>query len=103
MVILNDWLSEMTMSRLEETLTVTEFKARCLELFDRLTQRQLSKVTVTRRGKPVAVVSPVSPAEAEARAVHGSMAGMALLSPGVDLTRPVFDERLDADEGILHR
>ena len=91
------------MSRLEEILTVTEFKARCLELFDRLNRRQLSKVTVTRRGRPVAVVSPVSTAETEARAVHGSMAGMALLSPGVDLTRPVLDERLDADDGILHR
>jgi prevent-host-death family protein len=103
MVILDDWSLEMAMSRSEETLTVTEFKARCLELFDRLNQRQLSKVTVTRRGRPVAVVSPVSPPEAEAKAVHGSMAGMALLSPGVDLTKPVFDERLDADEGILHR
>ena len=87
----------------EETLTVTEFKARCLELFDRLNGRRLSKVTVTRRGKPVAVVTPVPTAEAEARSVHGSMAGMALLSPGLDLTKPVFDEKLDANEGILHR
>jgi prevent-host-death family protein len=103
MVILYDWSLEMTMKSVEETVTVTEFKARCLELFDRLNERKLSKVTVTRRGRPVAVVSPISPAEAEARAVHGSMAGMVLLSPGVDLTQPVFDERLDADEGILHR
>lgn len=87
----------------EETLTVTEFKARCLDLFDRLNARRLDRVTVTRRGKPVAVVSPVSTAEAEARAVHGSMAGMANLDPGVDLTGPVFDEEFDSAGGILHR
>lgn len=91
------------MIRSEETLTVTEFKARCLELFDRLNGRRLSKVTVTRRGKPVAVVMPVCTAEAEARSVHGSMSGMAILSPGVDLTEPVFDEEFDSDSGILHR
>jgi prevent-host-death family protein len=87
----------------EETLTVTEFKARCLELFDRLNGRRLSKVTVTRRGKPVAVVTPISTPEAEARAVHGSMAGMVKVAQDVDLTKPVFEEDLDAAAGILHR
>ena len=87
----------------EEILTVTEFKARCLELFDRLNARRLHKVTVTRRGKPVAVVTPVSTAEAEARAVHGSMAGMVSVRDDIDLTRPVFDEEFDAAGGILHR
>ena len=91
------------MSTTEETLTVTEFKARCLELFDRLNGRRLSKVTVTRRGKPVAVVTPVSTLETEARAVHGSMAGMVTVAPDVDLTKPVLDEEFDAAAGSLHR
>jgi antitoxin (DNA-binding transcriptional repressor) of toxin-antitoxin stability system len=103
MVMIDDQSSEMTMPSTEETLTVTQFKARCLELFDRLNSRRLDKVTVTRRGRPVALVTPVSTAEAEARAVHGSMAGMVSLAPGVDLTRPVFDEEFDAAGVILHR
>jgi prevent-host-death family protein len=101
--MLDDWSLEMTMSAAEETLTVTQFKARCLELFDRLNARRLDKVTVTRRGKPVAVVTPVSSAEVEARAVHGSMAGMVSVAPGVDLTLPAFDDEFDASAGILHR
>ena len=91
------------MSATEEVLSVTEFKARCLELFDRLNARRLQKVTVTRRGRPVAVVTPVSTGETEARAVHGSMAGMVSVPAGMDLTKPVFDGDFDAAGGVLHR
>jgi prevent-host-death family protein len=91
------------MSAREETLTVTEFKAKCLELFDRLHEKGLQKITVTRRGKPVAVVLPPSAKEAEARAVHGSMAGMVIIPPDFDLTLPALDDKLDAAKGVLHR
>jgi antitoxin (DNA-binding transcriptional repressor) of toxin-antitoxin stability system len=93
----------MVMSAPEEVLTVTEFKARCLEFFDRLSSHRLQKVTVTRRGKPVAVVSPPATQEADLRALHGSMAGSVIIPPGFDLTAPVFDGELDAEKGILHR
>ncbi len=83
-----------------QVITVTDFKAHCLELFDRLTRGSLDHIEVTRRGKLVAIVTSPPPQEAEARKVHGSMAGMALVAPGVDLTRPIFDEDLEAADGL---
>ncbi len=88
---------------MEETLSVSEFKAKCLDLFDRLSKNRLHKVTVTRHGKPVAVVTAPMAREAEARAVHGSMAGMVVLPAGFDLTASAIDEEFDAARGILHR
>jgi prevent-host-death family protein len=38
-------------------VNATEFKAKCLALLDEVEQGE--SITVTRRGKPVAVVSPV--------------------------------------------
>ena len=100
MVMLNDQSLEMTMKA--QILTVTDFKARCLELFDRLTNGSLDCIEVTRRGKIVAVVRSPAPKEEEARSAHGCMAGMAIVAHGIDLTAPVLDEPLDAANG-LHR
>lgn len=83
-----------------QTLTVTDFKAHCLELFDRLTKGTLDCIEVTRRGKVVAIVKAPEPKEVEAHAVHGCMAGMALVAPGVDLTQPIFDDELEAAAGL---
>lgn len=83
-----------------QTLSVTDFKARCLELFDRLTKGTLDCIEITRRGKIVAIVKPPAAPESEAKAVHGCMKGMALVAPDVDLTQPVFDESLDAAQGL---
>lgn len=86
------------------TLSVTDFKARCLELFDRLQDGRLDRVDVTRRGKLVAVVeSPARHDEAEARSIHGSMAAMTIIPDDFDLTAPVFEGSIDAEEGIIHR
>lgn len=88
---------------MDNTFTVTEFKAKCLEIFDRLSDRRLTKVTVTRRGKAVAVVVPPSSEEEDIRALHGSMTGMVVIPSGFDLTAPVLDEELDADKGVIHQ
>lgn len=85
------------------TMSVTNFKAHCLELFERLTNGTLDRVEVTKRGKVVAVVSPPQSDEAQARAVHGSMAAMTVIPPEIDLVAPVFEGELDADLGLLHR
>ena len=45
----------------ELTISATEFRARCLGLFRRLHEGGLREVTVTRRGKPVALVTPHVP------------------------------------------
>jgi prevent-host-death family protein len=41
-----------------ETISVTEFKAKCLALLDRIDQEG-GTLTVTKRGRPVATVGPV--------------------------------------------
>ena len=41
------------------TVTVTEFKAKCLALLDEIARRGGS-ITVTKRGRPMAKVSPVA-------------------------------------------
>lgn len=81
-------------------LSVTDFKAHCLELFDRLSKGSLDCIEVTRRGKVVAIVKPPTAPQEEAQAVHGCMKGMALVAPGVDLTQPVLDVPLEAAEGL---
>jgi len=83
-----------------KVISVTDFKARCLEIFDRLTNGSLDCVEVTRRGKVVAVVKPPAAPEEEAQSVHGCMAGMALVAPGFDLTQPILDEPPEAAEGL---
>lgn len=85
------------------TLSVTDFKAHCLELFDRLTKGSLERVEVTKRGKLVAIVTPPAGDEAQARAVHGSMAGMTVIPPDFDLVAPVFQGEIEAERGILHK
>lgn len=44
----------------DRTINVTDFKAKCLSLFDELEARRVSRVIVTRRGKPVAELRPVN-------------------------------------------
>lgn len=83
-----------------EVLSVTDFKAHCLELFDRLTKGSLDCIEVTRRGKVVAIVKPPAAAEDQARSVHGCMKGMAVIAPGIDLTAPVLDDSVEAAEGL---
>lgn len=88
---------------MEETISVTDFKARCLDLLKRLGQRKLKRVTVTRHGEIVAVITPPPSKEDAIRAVHGSMRDSTIIPEGLDLTEPVLDEELDAARGVLHR
>jgi antitoxin (DNA-binding transcriptional repressor) of toxin-antitoxin stability system len=83
------------------TISVTEFKAKCLKLFDALEKRKLRKIIVTRRGKPVGELTPPQTALPP---LHGAHRGEAVVAPGVDLTEPVLDEdEFEAAHGILHR
>jgi len=42
----------------ELTINASSFKARCLEIMDQLAARKLTRVTITKRGKPVSVMQP---------------------------------------------
>ncbi|MGH7016077.1 MAG: hypothetical protein ACRED8_03215 [Caulobacteraceae bacterium] len=79
---------EMTATR-PERFTATEFKAKCLEILDRLAAREIAAAVITKRGRPVAIVAPPPVAADAADRLHGWMAGEAQIPPGLDLTRPL--------------
>jgi prevent-host-death family protein len=85
------------------TISASEFKAKCLDILDRIRSRDLERVVVTKRGVPVAVLVP-PPAEAgEVERLHGFLRGSAVVPPGFDLTAPTADEAFAADGGEFHR
>lgn len=87
---------------MEAKLAVSEFKANCLQLIKRLESHELARITLTRHGKPVAVVTS-PPSTPELRSLHGSMKGSVIVADDFDWTAPVFEGEMDAEKGILHR
>ncbi len=65
----------------------TEFKARCLELMDRVAERSESYV-ITKRGKPVAQLVPVG--ERAPGTILGALRGLA--SASGDIVAPVLPQ-----------
>lgn len=81
-------------------VSASQFKARCLAIFKELEARRLTRVLVTRRGRPVAELTPP---RVELPTLWGAHRGSVEVAPGADLTAPVVDELLDAAVGVLHR
>ena len=70
-----------------KTVGAAEFKARCLRLIKQMNQDR-EPLTVTNRGRPVAILSPL-PEQARSASVIGAMAGTVLayedpLAPAAD-------------------
>ena len=60
-------------------------------------------MTITKRGRTVAVLTP-PPSSAEAvEMLHGFMRGSVAVPEGVDLLSPILDEPLSASDGKLHQ
>ena len=75
-----DWLSYLTWGRAMSValISATDFKATCLDVFDRLADRRLERVEVTKRGRVVAVLFPPTPDPAAAEEcvwVHAGIGG----------------------------
>jgi antitoxin (DNA-binding transcriptional repressor) of toxin-antitoxin stability system len=85
-----------------QTFTATDFKAKCLDIFDRLAAHKLTRVIITKRGKAVAVLTPPDDPETAVRGLHGFMRGSVIAPPGFDLTSPILDEPFSAEAGSLH-
>ena len=83
------------------TISATEFKAKCLRIFDQLESQAIQRVVVTRRGKPVAELTTPKPKQIPT--IWGCMKGTVHIPPGVDITEPAHDEPWDAELGILLR
>lgn len=88
---------------MSDTISVTEFKAKCLSLLDKVGQRELPRLVITKRGKPVAVVTPPPVEDLPVESLFGWQRGSVIIPPDFDLTAPVCDDPWDAEEGILHR
>ena len=86
-----------------DTVAASEFKAKCLDLLDQVHDGRIARLVVTKRGKPVAIVTAPPPDAAAIASAYGSMRGTVLIPEGFDLTEPALDEPMDAELGILHR
>ena len=85
-----------------QTISASDFKARCLEIFDRLASRTLTRVTITKRRKVVGVLLPPDHAPDAVKQLHGFMRGSVIVPEGLDLTAPIADQPFSAEDGVLH-
>ena len=85
-----------------ETMSATEFKAKCLDLLDQVGARRVGPIGITKRGKVVAILMPPALPEGAVQELHGFLRGSVIMPDGMDLTAPVLDEPLDAEQGRSH-
>ncbi len=86
----------------ERTISASEFKAKCLHLLDQLARRKLTRLIITKRRRPVAVVLPPE-GGGDLVKLHGFMRGSVVAPSGFDFTAPVLDEELSAEHGQIHQ
>lgn len=84
-----------------QTITATEFKAKCLDLFDQVANGTIDGVAITKRGRIVGILRPPE-RDAAPASVFGHMRGTVTIPVDFDLAAPISPE-LDAADGILHR
>ena len=80
---------------MEEILKIgaAEFKAKCLQLLDEIGDRKRNAIIITKRGRPVARLAPVSEGGGQ---LYGALKGLVKIHG--DLTEP-----LDAEWEALRR
>jgi prevent-host-death family protein len=86
----------------DQSLSISDFKTRCLDLLKQVGEGRIGTLTVTRHGKPVAVVTAPPSQVDEARSVFGAMRGKVHIPASVDLTDPVYEGDSVAGRGLLH-
>jgi hypothetical protein len=86
-----------------QTISASEFKAKCLKILDQLANHELDHVTITKRGKAVGILTAPQPQPEAVPDIYGFMRGSVIIPEGYDLTEPVLDEPFDAELGIVHR
>ncbi len=73
----------------ETTIPVTQFKARCLAVIERVATGKAGRVVLTNRGKPVAALVSISKALPNPR---GALKGTVFIPSGVDITAPTGED-----------
>ena len=84
------------------TVSATEFKAKCLDMLDRVGTGEWESVAITKRGKVVAVLVPPPAAPAGVEGLHGFMRGSVQVPEGLDLTARMNEDGFLAEDGVLH-
>jgi len=88
----------------EVVITATEFKAKCLDLLDRVQSGEIKRLKVTKRGKSVAQVVPDGPVKAS---FIGWQEGSFELPDDLDIDGPIYDPERDGVcdplAGLTHR
>ncbi|HQT85147.1 MULTISPECIES: type II toxin-antitoxin system Phd/YefM family antitoxin [Acidiphilium] len=78
------------------------FKAKCLDILDRVANREFDTVTITKRGRVVAILSPPASEASAVHALHGFMRDSVIIPHDIDLTDPIAEDDCAAAHGILH-
>jgi antitoxin (DNA-binding transcriptional repressor) of toxin-antitoxin stability system len=84
------------MSEVVLEIGTTEFRAKCYGLLRDVQARRYHKIIITRRGKPIAELTP---GDCEAPDIYGCMKGSVIIPPGVDLTEPILEDIPEAESG----
>jgi prevent-host-death family protein len=71
---------------MEQTLEIgaAEFKAKCVQLLDEISARKREAIIITKRGKPVARLTPI---DKPGGPIYGALKGLAKIHG--DLTEPL--------------
>jgi antitoxin (DNA-binding transcriptional repressor) of toxin-antitoxin stability system len=85
-----------------ETISATEFKAKCLDILDRISRREMDRLSITKRGAVVAVLVPPDVEAIQVENLHGFMRGSVVIPEGADLTAPIIDDAWSVEQGDLH-
>ena len=86
-----------------ETISASEFKAKCLDILGRVSRRETERLIITKRGQPVAMIVPPPVEAAEVERLHGLLRGTVVIPTDIDLTAPIADEAFVVEKGDLHR
>lgn len=78
----------------EAVIGVTEFKGKSLGLIEAVATGKLTRVILTKHGKPIAALTPLGEAPVD---LWGALKDSVHVAEGVDLTEPT-GEAWDADE-----
>jgi prevent-host-death family protein len=81
-----------------ETVDIEAFEAKFFNLLDCIERRELDRVTITRRGQPVAVLLPPEPPIDAVPDLFGTMRGSVTIAEGVDLTKPALNEPFTTED-----
>lgn len=84
------------------SISASEFKAKCLDILKRLDQHEFERVVITKRGRPIAVLTPVESEASAVAAIYGFMRDSVVGTQAIDLTEPILDESFGAAEGQVH-